>query len=277
MVVKETKRAPARQKKVIRAAAMGSRSLWKASIHVGAIDVPVKLQTAVREERIAFHLLHKKDHVRLKQQMVCAYEKAPVPAEEQVKGFEVEEGKYVLIDPEDLDKVEAEDSRTIDVHEFVKAEEIDPLLRERVYYLQPDAQVKGYAALAAALEEMHMEGICTWTMRKRSYVGALHARGGILRLSTLRYADEVIPAASLELPDVPLSEQELKIGTDLVGQLTKPFQPQQFENEHQNRLQELIDKKARGEKIRTVRPRRAAATASDKLLATLKASLRKTA
>jgi len=122
-----------------------------------------------------------------------------------------------------------------------------------------------------------MEGICIWTMRKRSYVGALQATGRGLRLYTLRYADEVISVNSLELPHIALSEKELKIGSDLINQMTAPFQPQKFENEHQKKMQNLIDKKARGEKIAILRPKRLKPTSSDMLLQTLEASLKRVA
>jgi DNA end-binding protein Ku len=256
---------------------MTGKTIWKGHIHFGAINVPVKLHTAVKEERIRFHLLHKRDHVKLKQQMICAYEKIPVPAEEQTKGFELEGGQYILVGPEEMEQTEPEDSRTIEVREFVKTEEIDPLFLERPYYLEPETPSKEYNILVVALREMDMEGICTWTMRKRSYVGALQATGKSLRLHTLRYADEVISVNSLELPHTALSEKELKIGSDLINQMTAPFQPQKFENEHQKKLQNLIDKKARGEKIAILRPKRLKPTSSDKLLQTLEASLKRVA
>ena len=256
---------------------MAGRAIWKGYIHFSGIDVPVKLHPAVKEERIQFHLLHERDHVKLKQQLVCAYEKVFVPMEEQARGFELEKGKYLLVDPAELEQAEPEDSRMIEIHEFVKTAQIDPVFLERVYYLEPDINAKGYNALSGVMREMDVEGICTWTMRKRSYVGALQIKGKILRLNTLRYADEVIPVNSLELKDIPLSEKELMIGGDLINQLTAPFQPQKFENEHQKKLQDLIDKKARGEKIAILRPRRLKPTASNKLLETLEASLKKVA
>jgi DNA end-binding protein Ku len=114
-------------------------------------------------------------------------------------------------------------------------------------------------------------------MRKRSYLGALQARGEILRLNTLRYADEVIPVESLKLQDVPLSEKELKIGSLLIDQLTASFEPQKFENEHQKKLQDMIEKKARGEKIVVLPVRRLKPTESDQLLQALEASLKKAA
>jgi len=256
---------------------VADRTIWKGHIHFGDTEVPVNLHTAVKENRIQFHLLHRRDRVRLQQQMICAYEKVPVPPAEQTKGFELEEGKYILLDPGELEETEPESSRMIQVHEFVKTAQIDPLFLDRLYYLEPGASPKGYRALVEVLTEMAVAGICTWTMRKRSYLGALQAKGKLLRLNTLRYADEVIPAASLDLQKFTLSEKELKIGGDLIQQLTVPFEPEKFTNEHQQKLQVLLDKKARGEKIALLRPRRLKATAPDKLLEALEASLKKVA
>ncbi len=256
---------------------MADRTVWKGVIHFGDTDVPVNLHTAVKEIRIQFHLVHKHDQVKLQQQMVCAYEKVPVPPAEQTKGFELEEGKYILVDPGELEETEPQSSRMIEVHEFVKTAQIDPIFLEKLYYLEPDGSAKVYQALAEALTETAAAGICTWTMRKRSYLGALQARGKRLRLNTLRYADEVIPVASLDLQKFALSEKELKIGGDLIQQLTVPFEPEKFTNEHQQKLQALLDKKARGEKIAFLRPRRLKATAPDKLLEALEASLKKVA
>ncbi len=259
---------------------MAGATIWKGYIHFKDISVPVKLHTAVKEERIQFHLFHRRDQTRLRQQMICAYEKQPVPAEEQCKGFEVEEGKYVIVDPADLEQTAPESSRLIEVHEFVKTGQIDPIFFERLYYLEPDMadiQGKGFAALVKVLKELDVAGICTWSMRKRSYFGALAARGEMLRLNTLRYADEVVPVESLALEDVPLSEKELRIGSELIEKLTAPFEPQKFENEHQKKLQEMIEKKARGEKIAILAPRRLKPTRSDQLLKALEASLKKAA
>ncbi len=259
---------------------MAGATIWKGYIHFEDTDVPVKLHTAVREERIQFHLLHRRDQVRLRQQMVCAYEKQPVPPEEQSKGFEVEDGKYVIVDPAELEQTAPESSRMIEIHEFVKTGQIDPIFLDRLYYLEPDIpdiHAKGFNALVKALKELDVAGICTWIMRKRSYFGALQARGKMLRLNTLRYADEVIPVGSLELQNVSLSEKELKIGSELIEKLTAPFEPQKFENEHQKKLQDMIEKKVRGEDIAVVPPRRLKPTESDKLLQALEASLKKAA
>lgn len=256
---------------------MAGGAIWKGYIHFRETDVPVKLHASVRDERIRFHLLHKRDLVRLHQQMICVYEKKPVPTEAQARGFEVEEGKYIIVDPVELEQTVPESSRMIEVHEFVETALIDPIFLERVYYLEPDTLTEGYYALVTALEETGAAGICTWVMRKRAYLGAVQVRDGMLRLNALRYADEVVSVQSLDLPEIPLAEKELKIGSDLIGQLTAPFEPRKFANEHEQKLRELIEKKARGEKLVLLRPKLLKPTAPDRLLEALEASLKKAA
>ena len=258
---------------------MAAGTIWKGIIHFGETQVPVKLHSAVKEERIQFHSLHQRDGVKLHQQMICAYEKIPVPNTAQIKGFEVEEGKYIIVDPGELEQTVPESSRLIEIHEFVKNAQIDPIFLDHGYNLEPDATLDsgGYNALVAVLQELGVAGICTWAMRKRSYHGALQASGKLLRLNTLRYADEVIAVKALELEEIPLSERELQIGSDLIKQMAAPFQPQKFVNEHQQKLQQLIEQKARGEKVRILRPRLLPPTTADQLLGTLEASLKKVA
>lgn len=256
---------------------MTGRALWKGAIHFGQTEVPVKLHAAVREERVRFHLLHRRDGARLYQQMICAYEKRPVPAEAQTKGFEIEKGRFILVAPEELEEATPEGSREIRIHEFVQSAEIDPIFIERVYHLEPDDVPKEYDDLAAALRELDAAGICTWTMRKRSYLGAVQAWGRGLRLTTLRHADEVVAVADLGLQEIPVTERELEIGRGLIAQLTASFVPQKFANEHEEKLKALIEKKARGEKIAIVAPRLLKPTAPDELLQALEASLKRAA
>lgn len=258
---------------------MAAGTIWKGIIHFGATQVSVKLHSAVKEERIQFHLLHQRDGVKLQQQMICAHEKIAVPREAQIKGFEVEEGKYIIVEAAELEEIVPESSRLIEIHEFVPTTQIDPIFLDHVYTLEPEASLDsgGYNALVAALQELEVAGICTWTMRKRAYHGAVQASGKILRLTTLRYADEVIAVKALELEEIPLSEKELQIGSELIKQMVTPFQPQKFVNEHQQKLQQLIEQKARGEKIPLLRPRLLQPTTSDQLLEALEASLKKVA
>lgn len=251
-------------------------ALWKGSIRFGLFAVPVKLHTAARESRVHFHLLHKTDGERLHQVMVCGLDDRPVPPEEQVKGYEVAEGRYVLVEPEELAALDPEPSRAIEVREFVPGAQVDPFLIDHVYTLLPDGGY-GFGELLAALDETGMAGICAWTMRKRAYVGCLEARGGSLRLAALRHADEVVGASTLGLAQLPVTEKELRIGCDLIGMLAAPFSPQKYQDEHQRRLKELIQAKADGQAPVLQRPRVLHPTPPDGLMAALEASLRKVA
>jgi len=252
-------------------------TLWMGNIHFGNITVAAKLHTAVSQNRIQFHLLHKTDGVKLRQQMVCKFEKTPVPSEEQVKGFQVDERKYVLIDPDELAQMEPESSRIIEVHEFVKTSEIDPVYFERTYYIEPNAESKSYDALAAAMKDMDVQGICTWVMRKRAYYGALRSTSKALVLTVLRYTDEILQAQSLGLEKFELSEKELSIGCELINKLTAKFQPRRYADEHQQKLRDLIEKKFRGHKILIFNPKRHKPTPPGKLLESLEKSLARVA
>jgi DNA end-binding protein Ku len=256
---------------------MAGKTLWKGSIRFKDVSLPVKLHTAVHEQHVQFHLLHRRDHAKLHQRMICALEQTPVPPEEQVKGYELEERKYVLVDPAELEQAEPKGGRTIAVHEFVRTGQIDPVLFERAYYLEPDQSVQPYNALVAALKETGTAGICTWSVRRRSYFGALQANGKGLGLSTLRFADEMVPVKALDLQTSSLSEQELKVARSLIAQLSAHFQPEKFTNEHQQKLEDLVARKARGERIALRPPKRLRSTSPDRLLDALKASLKKVA
>ncbi|HUI94086.1 MAG TPA: Ku protein [Chitinivibrionales bacterium] len=254
-----------------------SGAIWIGNVHFGDTNVAVKLHTAVSQHRVQFHLFHKTDRVKLRQQMICAFEKVPIPAEEQVKGYQLDEAKYVLFDPEELEETEPEGDRNITVREFVKTGEIDPVFLDRTYYLEPEASPKSYAALAMAMKGMEADGVCTWVMRKRAYLGALHSSGTSLRLNVLRHADEVIPVQSLGLEIFPLSQKELDTGSELIKKLTVHFEPQKYKNEHYEKLMALIEKKARGEKLTLLKPRHLKATSPSRLLAALEKSLKRAA
>jgi len=252
-------------------------TLWIGNLQFGGISVPVKLHTAVSQNRVQFHLLHKADRVKLRQQMICRFDKMPVPAEEQVKGFQVDERKYILIDPEELEKAEPESSRVIDVHEFVNNGTIDPVFIERIYYLEPDASSETYRVLASALADMDVQGICTWVMRKRAYFGAVQSQEKSLRLKVLRYADELVPVQSLGLESFELSEKEVAIGSEIINKLTVAFQPEKYVNDHQKKLKEMIEKKAHGRKVELFTPRHHTPTTPGALLDALEKSLKKVA
>ncbi len=253
---------------------MAGRTIWKGNISFAEVHVPVKLHSSVREQRIAFNLLHASDQVRLRQQMVCSHENVPVPREHQIKGYSVAPGQYVIVSDAEVAGLEPQRGRSIEVLEFVRDAEIDPRFYQRLYYLEADNSQRPFNTLSAALAEAGLTGICRWSMRRRTYLGALRAGRFGLELMTLRFADEVVARDELEFPRVTVTEREMKIGTELIENLSAPFRPEQFRNEYQAKLREVIEQKAAGRKIKIVPFRPRPTTSGDALVQALEASLK---
>lgn len=252
---------------------MAGRAMWRAAVEFGQVRVLVKMYAAVREQRVQFHLLHDKDKVRLQQQWVCELENKPVDREEVVRGAQVDDEKYVVLESDDLKGLEPETSRSIEVTAFVKADEIDARYCDHPYYLGPDGQDEHYAALAKVLHDSGMGGLCQWTVRKRSYTGLLRCTGGPLELVTLRTAAEVRAVKELSLPEAKVSPREQKTAEYLVNELSAPFQPAEHRDEFTQALQDLVQAKAAGKKIPARRAARKPAVAPDRLLDTLEKSV----
>src|SRR5438552_14558731 len=175
---------------------MAARAIWKGDLKMGSAKVPVKLYSAAQDQTVRFHILDKKSKTRVKQHMVDESGKE-VPNEEIQKGFEVEPGTFVILDEKELEELEPEASREIEITQFVSPENIPPEYYDRPYYLGPDGDQAAYLALAEALKSKEREGVVRWVMRKQPYVGALGAEDGHLVLFTLRNAEEVLSAKDL--------------------------------------------------------------------------------
>src|SRR5438128_8971194 len=182
-----------------RGSVMAARAIWKGDLKMGAAKVPVKLYSAAQDQTVRFHILDKKSKTRVKQHMVDESGKE-VPNEEIRKGFEVEPGTFVILDEQEMEKLEPEASREIEITQFVAPKEIPPEYYDRPYYLGPDGDQSAYFALAEALQNKEREGVARWVMRKQPYVGALTAEDGHLMLVTLRNAEEVLSAKDLPRP-----------------------------------------------------------------------------
>ena len=249
------------------------RAIFKAVIQVDELDVPVKLYSAVREERVRFHLLHEEDEVRLEQEMFCRSEEEPVGREDRVRGYEISRGQYVILEPEEIREARPETDRSMEVLYFVDEEEIDPRLYHRAYYLGPDGQKKRYALLARALSHTGTVAVCRWAMRGKSYLGFVKALDNLLLLTTLRYAQDLVSVESLDLEHPEVRKKELEMARDLIDELTSEFDPAQYRNEHQQRLLDLIEKKAKGEEPQKKKPKKKKPTRPSELHEKLAASL----
>lgn len=252
---------------------MAARAIWKGVVKIGKLGLPVKLYSAVKEHTVHFRLLHKTDHQPVKQKLVNPETGDEVESAEVQKAFPAGRGRLVLLESEELEKLTPEESRDIEITRFVNPADVDHRWYERAYYLGPDGNSADYFAAAAALEKKGKEGIARWTMRKKSYIGALRAEEGYLMLITLRHADEVIDAGALDPPTGrPLQKREIEMAEQLVTSLADTFEPQQFTDEYRERVMELVELKSKGKKPKVVafRPKK---TDESKLADALEASL----
>jgi DNA end-binding protein Ku len=262
-----------------------ARALWKAVIEFGAVSVPVKLYTAVRRQEIRFNMLHDQDHARLRQEMVCPAHRGgeeAVPREHIIRGYELRKGEYVIVGEHDLEKCGPEASRSIRVKKFVDPAQIDPLFYENGYYLGPDEHGhKPYALLVRAMREEQKVAIAEFVMRGKQYLGAIRVSGDegetpVLVLESMRYADEVIPTTGeveQAIRDLKVDERQVKMAEQLIETLAAKFEPGRYKDEYRACVMEMIERKARGERIPLKKAKARKATKTPDLTDVLRASL----
>jgi len=247
---------------------MAARAIWKGELKLSSTRVPVKLYAAVQDKTVRFHILESKSKQRVKQHMVEADSGREVGTKEIQKGFEVEPGTFVILDEEELAKLEPEASREIEITHFLPPSQIPPEYFDRPYYLGPDGDQAAYFAFAAALKNKEREGVARWVMRKQPYVGAVRAVDDYLMLFTLRNAEEVLSAKDLPKPSGRAPDKkELAMATQLVDLLKGEFDPKEYKNDYRERVMEFVEKKAKGHKprLKLVRSKRKTTTL-DKVL-----------
>jgi DNA end-binding protein Ku len=252
------------------------RAIWSGSVSFGLVNVPVKLTTAQSPKDVRFHQLHDADGGRIQQKRVCSLDGEEVDFAHVVKGYDLGGGRYVVVTPEELASIDVQMTRNIDIEEFVDLAEIDPVYFERSYYLVPDGRAdKPYALLVETMEKCGKVALGRFVLRSKQYLVVLRARAGVLVLSTMLFADEVVDLADLEVPraeDVAPTEKELKMAAQLVESLSVPFDPSKFRDDYREKVLALIEAKADGEVISAPEPQAEPAAVVD-LMAALEASL----
>jgi DNA end-binding protein Ku len=225
-------------------------SVWKGHLTFGLVSFPVRLMIAARAESISFNQLHKDDNSRVKQMIYCQAEDKPIERSEIVKGYEYEKGKYVVIADEDIKKVAPKTAKTMEIHQFVKADDIDPVYFESSYYLAPDAGgEKPYALLFAALKETKFAGIAKIAMHNREHVVILRPGLRGMVMHTMYYSDEVRQEEEFRTDTVELKEKELALAKMLVESLEDKFQPEQYHDAYRDNLKKMIEAKVQGHKV----------------------------
>src|SRR5579871_4852668 len=204
-------------------------SVWTGYLTFGLISMPVRLFSGARGTRVSFHMLHRDDNARVKQQLYCPVDEKVIERNEIVKGYEYRKGEYVVIEPEEIKKIEPKTAKTMEILEFVKQEEIDPVYFESSYYLAPEEPGrKPYALLTRALEESSYVAIAKLAMHNREYTVFLRPHKGGLMLHTMYYQDEIRAFPELGDEHGKLKEAEVKVAHQLIEALAAKWEPQKY-------------------------------------------------
>ncbi|MGH2850211.1 MAG: Ku protein [Solirubrobacteraceae bacterium] len=253
-----------------------ARSIWSGSISFGLVNVPVKLYSAVSRKTVHFHQLHDADHARIQQRRVCSADGEEVPYENIVKGYEIAPDQYVVIEPAELESLDPEKTKTIEIEQFVEAAEINPILYDQPYYLMPATGAgKAYRLMLEAMREADRVAIGRVVLRQKGHVVALRPHDDVLTMETLVYADEIVAVDSLGesgVEGVKVSKRELDVARQLVDMLSGPFDPDRFRDDYRDAVLAMIERKAAGEEI-SLAPAAPAPKAVPDLMAALQASI----
>ena len=255
------------------------RAAWKGTLAFGLVNIPVSLQRAVAARGVLLHELHDQDGGRIHHRAVCSLDGAAVPREHIVKGVEVARGQWITLSSDELRALDPAASRAIEMVAFVDPREVDPIFYGQTYWLVPEAEAaRPYALLSAAMAGLGRAAVARLTMRARQHLcrirAASDAEGRLLALTTLGYADEILPAVGIPGParaEVPLDDRELALAERLIGVLDGHFQPERYRDERREKILAYLQHKAEGAEPAAA-PELEPAPAGD-LLGTLQASL----
>jgi DNA end-binding protein Ku len=227
------------------------RSVWRGAISFGLVTIGVRLYTATEEHDFRFHQVHREDGGRIRYKRVCQVCGEEVAFADIAKGYELDDGRVVVMDNEDLDKLPINTDHAIDVLEFVPAEEIDPIYFQKSYYLEPDkAATRPYVLLRTALERSGQLAVVKITIRQRETLAMLRAREDLLVMHTMLWPDEIRkPEFDFLDQDTEVRPQELKMASSLVESMAGSFDPDEFTDDYTDAMQKLIEAKAEGAEL----------------------------
>lgn len=250
------------------------RAMWTGALSFGLVNIPVRMYSAVGEGGLKFHYLHEKDHSPIRYARICRADGKEVPFDDIVKGYEYKKGDYVILTDEDFEKANRRATKTIDIQDFVKEDEISSLYYDKPYYLEPDKGAsKPYALLHRALSASNEVGIAKFVVRNREHIGAIKPVGGVIVLNQLRFEHEIRKPTGLDLPDTKkVEKKEVDMALKLIEQLTAHFKPQQYKDTYTEELEKVIEAKAKGKTVKAKGEAPQATEVGD-LMAVLKASL----
>lgn len=255
------------------------RAIWTGSITFGLLNVPVKLYSAVSSRSISFRELREKDGSRVRHKRIAEADGEDVAYEDIVKGYEIAPDQYVVMSREELAALDPKKTKAIEIEDFVDLDQIDPIYFNQPYYLGPaPGAERAYALLSQAMGEQRKVAIARFVLRNKESLAAVRATDGVLTLATMRFADEVVPAAQLEGllgedREVEPKQKEVDMAKQLIESLATDFDPSSYKDEHRAELLELIERKASGEKIVAAEEDSPKPTKAPDLMAALEESL----
>ncbi len=237
-----------------------ARSIWKGSIAFGLVNIPVGLSTAESRPDIQLHMVDSKNHARIRYERVNADSGEEVPWDRMVRGYEHDDGKFVLLSDDDLEAVQPKLTKTIEITDFVPLDDIDPLLFDKPYYLEPDKRGrKAYALLREALRKSGKAGISKVVIRTREYLSAMFVREDALVLMLLRFPQEIKAASKLDLPSSAAKEfhpgkREMELAEKLIDEMSGKWKPEDYHDEYREALMDFIDRKiSKGDSVDDVK------------------------
>jgi DNA end-binding protein Ku len=221
------------------------RAIWKGSISFGLVNVPISLYPAISREELNFRLLRRRDLSPINYKRVAEADGKEVPWDEIVKGYEYEKGKFVVLKDEDFRRADVEATQTIEVVEFVRLKEIDPVFFDKPYYLEPQKQgSKAYALLRDALKKMEMVGVAKVVIKTRQHLAAVKPEQNALVLELMHFAEELVSPKSLQIPgDITIGSREMQMATELIDRLSDSWAPDKYTDDYRHALMDLIQKK----------------------------------
>ena len=255
------------------------RAIWSGSISFGLVNVPVKLYSAVREHKVRFHQVDRATGSRIRYEKVAEKTGKQIDPDQIELGYEVEKGKLVTLESSELEELRPETTRMIEIADFVELAEVDPAYYDRTYWLIPDgeAAARAYRLLVEAMEDRSRVGIGTVVMRNKAYLAAIRPRDGALAMSTMHFADEVVPVSKVaSVPSGKSSkpeERELKLATQIVDSLASDWEPEKYKDTYSEEVTKLIKAHAEGEDIVVTEPGPQKGGEVVDLMAALEASL----
>jgi DNA end-binding protein Ku len=229
------------------------RAIWKGAVSFGLVSVPVRLYAATESHDISFRQVHAKDGGRIKYQRVCSIDGEEVPYADIAKGYETEDGQMVILDDDDLAQLPSNSSREISVEKFVPSEQIDPMMLEKSYYLEPDkAAAKPYALLREAIREADRMAVVTVSLRNRMTTAVLRVRDDVIVLQTMMWPDEIRKPdfAGLDATQNEAKPQELKMAQMLVETLAGDYDASEYEDDYASAVEELVQAKLEGGEVK---------------------------